>query len=315
MRKSDSSPEVRLFTAADLLAQGRSRNQIRTLIGRGILIPLARGVYVQIAVASEFRGIPNGDHVLRAGAALMDAGRGAAVSHQSAALVHGLDLIGKQPTVTITDSARGSRRGRTGLHLYSTALPPQHVTTKYGMPVTTVTRTVIDLARTLTFVDGVVAADSALRLKLTSKRELRSMLLQFPRWHGVAQAAEVVEFANRLAESALESIARVAFRDCGLPPPELQVDVGDDDGVIGRVDFLWREFRTIAEVDGTFKYENPMLARFQLRRDQRLRDTGFEVVHFGWREVTRTPDVVAASIRAAFVRGARPYGSPRSSAG
>jgi tellurite resistance protein len=100
----------------------------------------------------------------------------------------------------------------------------------------------------------------------------------------------------------LESISRVAFRAHGLPPPELQVWVGDETEMIGRADFLWRACRTIAEADGAIKYANPVRAMAQLERDRRLREAGFEVVHFTWRDITREPGEVVASIRAAFRR-------------
>jgi very-short-patch-repair endonuclease len=112
-----------------------------------------------------------------------------------------------------------------------------------------------------------------------------------------------VKFADSRAESALESIARVAFRNMGLPPPELQVWVGGDD-VVGRADFFWPEHSTIGEADGQLKYSDPSRAVGQLRRDAMLREAGFEVVHFGWYEITQTPSAVAYSIRAAFERAA-----------
>jgi very-short-patch-repair endonuclease len=114
----------------------------------------------------------------------------------------------------------------------------------------------------------------------------------------------VVEFADGLAESVLESIARVAFRECGLPMPELQVEIGDDE-FIGRVDFLWKKYRTVVEVDGLGKYSDPQRAIAQLRRDRRLREAGYEVLHFEWRDITEHPERVAAAIRAAFARGSR----------
>jgi very-short-patch-repair endonuclease len=118
-------------------------------------------------------------------------------------------------------------------------------------------------------------------------------------------ATDVVEFADGLAESVLESIARAVFRDGGLPQPALQVRIGGDQ-FIGRVDFLWKRYRTIAEVDGAMKYADPRRARAQLRRDKQLREAGYEVVHFDWREITSEPDMVIASIRAAFRRGRQP---------
>jgi hypothetical protein len=165
-----------------------------------------------------------------------------------------------------------------------------------------VARTVVDLARTSSFLAGVVAADSALRAKRTSRRELRPVLAECARWPGIKQARQVVEFSDPRSESVLESISRVAFRDQRLPPPVLQAWVGGDDVVIGRADFLWPAHRTIAEADGAMKYSDPARALAQLHRDARLRDAGFEVVHFTWDDITRVPGQVAASIRAAFGR-------------
>jgi hypothetical protein len=173
-----------------------------------------------------------------------------------------------------------------------------------AVPVTTVSRTVVDLARTLSFREGVVVADSALRQRLTSKKELRAVLADCPRWPGVRQAREVVEFADGLAESVLESIARVLFRDGGLPPPELQIELGGD-GVSYRVDFMWKEFRTIVEVDGKQKYDDRSRFGYERRRDVWLRNAGYEVVHFSWQEITAQPGYVVATLRAAFERGCR----------
>lgn len=163
----------------------------------------------------------------------------------------------------------------------------------------------IDLARMSPFQSGVVVADSALHTRQTSKSELQSVLTTCSRWRGSHQAGQVVEFCDARSESALESISRVAFRDYGLPQPDLQVWVGHDhDGVvIGRVDFLWRAHRTIAEADGAVKYANPSRAICQLQRDADLRQAGFEVAHFTWRQIVTTPWQVAASIRSAFERG------------
>jgi Protein of unknown function (DUF559) len=114
----------------------------------------------------------------------------------------------------------------------------------------------------------------------------------------------VVTFSDARSESVLESIGRVAFDWFGLPAPDLQVWLGDDGEVIGRVDFLWRSRRTVAEADGAVKYDQPGRALGQLNRDARLRAAGYQVVHFTWPEITRVPRQVVAEIRAAFQRGA-----------
>lgn len=119
-------------------------------------------------------------------------------------------------------------------------------------------------------------------------------------------------FSDHRAESALESIGRVVFREYRLPAPELQVWVGGDLGIVGRADYFWPGYRTIAEADGAVKYADPRQAMRQLDRDARLRDAGFEVVHFTWQEITLTPWQVTERIRAAFVRGASGRGASAS---
>ena len=103
-----------------------------------------------------------------------------------------------------------------------------------------------------------------------------------------------------------ESLARLAFDEGGLPPPELQAWVGGDGMVAGRVDFYWRAHSTIAEADGAIKYGNGNSGRaqHQLQRDADLRRAGFQVVHFTWNQLHINPDQVIQSIRAAFQQAA-----------
>ena len=305
MNRPEFPQKLPLVTTATLRDSGRSREQVRTLVRRGVLVRIGRGVYVRAVTATAFTALPGGEHVLRAAATVVRAGRGAVLSHRSAAIMHGIDLIGRfGGPVTMTVDAASGRRGNAGIHLYTTPLLADQVTDKFGLPVTTVARTVIDLARTLPFAEGVAAADCAIRKRMTSRRELRAVLAVSRQRLGTRQARRVVEFANGNAESALESIARVGFRDCGLPAPALQVWIpGPTGDVIGRVDFYWEKYKTIAEVDGAMKYEDPARAKAQLRRDKRLREAGYQVVHFDWTEITTNPQQVAASIRAAFASG------------
>jgi Transcriptional regulator, AbiEi antitoxin/Protein of unknown function (DUF559) len=293
------------MTTRELLSRGVSAARIRTLVRRGVLVPVGHGVYVRAVVAARVSGDQCGEQALRVTSVLALAGPSAVGSHHSAAVIHGLDLLGRLPFGTTVTHPPGSasQTGGPGVRVHVAALPPEHVAVRGGVPVTSVARTVVDLARTSSFRSGVVVADSALRGKLTTKAELRSVLAACARWPGIRQARLVVEFSDARAESALESISRVAFRDHGLPAPELQAWVGGD-GVIGRADFLWRRYATVGEADGAVKYASPGRAISQLRRDASLRAAGFEVVHFTWDEIVRVPDQVAASIRAAFRRGA-----------
>jgi predicted transcriptional regulator of viral defense system len=307
--KQAAEPRVKFFTTERLRASGKSHGQIATLVRNGVLVPIGRGIYVTHAVARDFATVPHGDHVLRAAAAVIHNGPGCAVSHQSAALLHNIDLIGKQDTeVTITSWTGGRHGHRHAVHTYSNAMPGLHLTRKFGLPVTTAARTVVDLARTLPYAEGVVAADSALHRGLTTAVELWQLAGEVRLRRGGARANRVVHFADRLAESPLESLARVIFDEAGLPPPELQVSITSaDNQFIGRVDFLWRKYKLIVEVDGAAKYDaDPRRARRQLWRDKALRRAGYEVLHFDWPEVTaRSGEVTAAVWAELEARGAR----------
>ena len=149
-----------------------------------------------------------------------------------------------------------------------------------------------------------MVADSALHGKRATKSELYAVIDSCSRWPGIGRARQVADFSDGLAESAFESIARVAFHDGGLPPPELQASVGSEGRVIARVDFYWRAYSTIAEADGAAKYADPGVARRQLQRDAELRAAGFQVVHFTWPEFQISPDQVVREIRAAFAQAA-----------
>jgi very-short-patch-repair endonuclease/predicted transcriptional regulator of viral defense system len=296
-----------VVTTAELATAGLSPAQIRRLVRQRILLRVGFGVYATASAMGPADN-PAGAEALRVSAALAVMGPGCVGSHHGAAVMHGLDLLGRYRSgpvaLTRPPGGAGSKTARPGIALHTAALPAGHVTTKHGIAVTSVARTVVDLARTAPFGAGVVAADSALGGKQTSKAELHSVLTDCRRWPGIARARQVVAFSDARSESVFESISRVALRDQGLPPPDLQVWVGDDEAVIGRVDFLWQAQRTIGEADGALKYANPAQAMAQLQRDARLREAGFEVVHFTWDEITRVPAQVAASLRAAFRRQA-----------
>ena len=313
MTAKSSLPEWRLAgvrTAAELRAKGNSAAQIANLTQQGTLVRVRRGVYARGAMAEQVLRRTDGAQLLAAAAELLSVGPGAVASHETAAWIHGIELLSspdRDPAtskVTLTRPPAHNRSGRAGVRVHSAQLPARHVTVEHGIPVTTAARTIVDLARSLEFRAGVVAADSALRQRLVTKADMERVLTECARWSGIKTAADVVAFADRLAESVLESLARVVFKDCGLPPPELQVWVGEAE-VVGRVDFLWRQFWTVAEVDGRMKYGDPNRAVQQLDRDRLLRDAGYEVVHFGWQHINESPGYVNAAIRKAFERGRR----------
>lgn len=277
---------------------------LRTLTSSGDLVRMRQGVYATRKAVDWANDDPVRNHVLHVMAARTWVGRDAVASHHSAATFHRLDLLKSLPdeTVTLTLAAprRWNRPATAGVVFHCADLPPGHVTRLYNLPVTTAARTVVDLGRTLPFTDAVVVADSALHAEKAAKPELRQILDSCAGWPGVKQARRVVAFADERAGSALESAARVVFDEFGLDPPELQVTIHLPARAF-LVDFFWRAHRVIVEADGLAKYtaDKDLIAQFQ--RDRLLRDAGYKVVHFTWRELFKTPELVIARIRQAFV--------------
>ena len=305
-RMPDSGELLRVVTTAELARAGFTQARVRWLVGSGALTSVGRGLYARASDVQRMTSVQGGATVLRVAAAVAAVGAQAVGSHRDAAIVHGLDLLGRQSTdlvsVTRELGATGSRTSRRGIRLHIAALPAEHRTVRLGAPVTAVARTVIDLARTTAFKEGVAVADSALRGKQATKTDLSAVIAACERWPGITRARQVVEFADARSESAFESISRVVFAQGGLPPPELQVWVGAEGRVIARVDFLWRKYATIAEADGAIKYADPERAKLQLQRDAELREAGFEVVHFTWQDLHINPAQVLRSIKVAFNR-------------
>jgi hypothetical protein len=291
---------MQIGTTAQWVAAGLSDARLRTLVKRGALVPVRHGVYITAQIAAAAERNPRLKQALRAAAVmLVTAPQRAVASHETAALIHGLDVLhARVDRVTLTRQP-GSNTGRTRQRFRAAELLPAHVTKRYGVPVTTPARTVVDLGRSVPFMDAVVVADCALRLRMTTKDELRAVLDRCAGWAGADRARRVVEFGDGRSESVLESCARVVFDRHGMEPPELQVLLETADGLY-RVDFYWRKYLTVAEADGLVKYQNPKKAIDQLKRDQLLRETGRNVVHFTWHELFSSEGVVIGRIENSF---------------
>lgn len=290
-------------TSAQWRGVGLSPAKLRSLIRHGYLVQVRRGTFATRPAAAAAEGDPRRSHALQVAAVRVSLGRDAVGSHQSAALVHGFDLLTSPPPglVTLTCRPPMRRRSRTtaGVLFRTAELPDGHVTKAYGTAVTTPARTVIDLARISPFMDSVVVADSALHAGKTTKEELANVCDYCARWPGIGQARRVVAFSNALAESVLESCARVTFDAFCLEPPEIQVTIRGE-GFVFRTDFCWERHKTIAETDGLAKYVTSQDLLAQFRRDRLLRDAGYKVVHFTWRELFDTPELVITRVRNAL---------------
>jgi predicted transcriptional regulator of viral defense system len=308
-------------TTAEWAKAGISSERLRTLTRRGELVRLRRGIYATAGAVAATAGDKARRHALEVRAILALA-HGTVASHESATLVHGLPLLHEPTagTVSLTRPA-GRYRGSSeaGVRYHVAQVRREHVTTVHGALVMTAGRTTIDLARTLPFMDAVVVADAAIRLRKTRKTELSSVIAECKRWPGADQARRVVAFSSGRSGSVLESCARVVFDAFGLPPPELQAKIIGGMRVDSRgnlialdeyhdykVDFLWRDLKAVAETDGLMKYDSGQAAIRQLQRDRLIREAGYQVVHITWKELFERPERVIERILTAFA-AASPY--------
>jgi hypothetical protein len=295
---------------AALLAAGFGDHELRLLRRRGQITAVRPGAYVVEDVARD--AVLRHQMAVRAACACL--GPGAVISHGSAAVLHRLPLLGPPPArVHATRARRSGARVNRILHLHAAALEPDEVVAVDGLPVTSIPRTLVDLARSLPFEHGLVPADAALHTHLVTRAALGEALERASGRPGNHAARQVLAFARPGATSVGETLSRLAIHRAGLPPPELQHTVRTAGGVLlGQVDFWWEEFATAGEFDGRAKYgrllrpgQEPGEVVFAEKvREDALRADGREVVRWIWPELSPF-DGVARRIRAAFDRGGR----------
>lgn len=232
------------------------------------------------------------------------------LSHSSASVLHGLPvwepMLG-QVTVTRRSRAHGSK-GR-HLHAHRAPLAPEEIVLLGGLPVTSLERTAIDLARVLPFKRAVAVLDAALHLKADKDLMADSLVAAHGR-RGVGTARRALAFADGRAESVGESVSRVVMAAEEVPVPLLQLNVYDEFGNwLARTDFGWKERGVLGEFDGKVKYtgtpeEVAAAVMREKRREDRLRQLGWVVVRWGWTDLA-DPATLRRRLEDAFAQ-ARP---------
>jgi hypothetical protein len=294
----------RLVLRRQALAAGYVDEEIRRLRRRGEWEVLQRGAYLVSSPPpdSQLR------HVLAVRATLAALRVPAVVSHGSAAALHGLPLwrvpLG-QVQVTRQPPARSASESRLRSHV--ARLLPRDVGVIDGIAVTSLARTVVDLARELPFEPALVLADAALRRGGATADSLRTALADCAGTRGSRAARRVVAAADGRSESVGESRSRALIIQAGLPLPDLQVEVRRADGtLVGRSDFGWRRHRVLGEFDGRVKYgrllrpgQDPGDAVFQeKRREDAIRDEQWGMTRWVWAELDRPVQLTARLERA-----------------
>lgn len=171
---------------------------------------------------------------------------------------------------------------------------------RHGLPTTSALRTVVDLAGRDPITEGVVAADLALRAGLVSITQLNDYVEAHPKAGGIARLRRVVDLAEPLTESPMETRLRILLVNAGLPRPEAQVRLRDEEGrFLGRPDLLYRRQRLVLEYDGG-NHRDRMVD--DNHRQNCLVAAGFRLLRFTATDVYRTPEEIIANVRRELFR-------------
>lgn len=247
------------------LAAQHSPGDVRALVAAGVWQRVRRGAYVDAAYLeppTEGASRPGARHLGARRRALAhvaaviagNRGRGADVvlSHESAALLWGLPLWRSPERVHLLVRERRSVRAAPDVAGHRVSLGPEHLSSRAGVTITSLERTVLDLACQRSTVEGLVVADAALARGVERAR-LDEMAHARAAARGVTRAREVIALADGLAESPWESFTRLHAIAAGMPRPRLQVPIATRLGTY-RADMGWDEWRGLIEFDGQVKY-------------------------------------------------------------
>ncbi|MDO8150015.1 hypothetical protein [Isoptericola sp. b408] len=231
-------------------------------------------------------------------------------SHATAAMLHGLPLWRLPSGIHVLQAYRASSRAAQDVHRHVTPVPPGERTEALGLPSTTLERTVADCATTMSPLEGLVIADSAL-VRGLDRSATRALI--GARTRGRRRGLLVLELADRGAESPWESWLRYVAHWAGLPRPRTQVPVTTRLGRF-RVDIGWPEHAVLAEFDGLVKYRtgalggdhDPDRARIEEKRraDAIAEATGIQLLRVTSKDA-HDPQAVADRLLARFPAAVR----------
>lgn len=231
--------------------------------------------------------------------------RHALVSHASAAVLRGLPVlfVPGRPCLTAAHTHAGSVPD---VHLHRSQVSARERLRLGGIGMTSAARAAVDIARESGVAAGLVVADAALAQGAASDIDLLLAAARSARRPRVGAARFVAEFADGLAESALESVSRLRIAEVGLPPPLLQREAWIDGQFVRRLDFYWDDLGVAGEADGWEKYRTDFPAfQREKRKQERLESVGLPVIRWG-AEDTRNFAAIERRIRSASRRALPP---------
>jgi very-short-patch-repair endonuclease len=221
-------------------------------------------------------------------------GPGAVLSHRAVAALWELrNNAGAEVTVP------SPRVARSGIVVHHSVLPSDEVTTVLGIPVTTVPRTLLDLAAVLPRHQFERAVNEAEIRRLRDPLSLAELVERHPHRSGIRVARRVLE-ALRAGTSVMRSELEARFREhlraSGLPPAQLNASVLVN-GCWFECDCVWPAQRLIVELDGRAVHDTAAAFERDRERDRTLHASGWRVVRVTWRQLHGDPEVVARDLR------------------
>ena len=271
-----------------LRALGYSAEAIRHRVADGRLHRRYRGVYaVGRPGLSRFGGWM---------AAVLASGRGASLSHHSAAELHGIRPRFAGP-VHVTVPVSG-RHAQSGIVLHRRALREQDLSERDGIRVTSPVLTLVDLASMLDRAALTAAVNEADRLGLVDPEALRDALEEQRGRRGVRRLRELLDRETFvLTESELERLLVPIALRAGLGKPETQVWLNGF-----RVDFVWLGLRLVVETDGLTYHRTPAQQARDRLRDQAHLAAGHTPLRFTRAQVRYDVDHVESVVTAVTQR-------------
>lgn len=285
-----------VFDLRELAALGLRGGAIRKRCRVGRLHRVHRSVYALVPVE-----MLTGRGRSRAAVLACTGSRhAAALSHRSAADLHGLRECHRR-TVEVIVPGRATHR-HPGIQVHrSVNLAELDVTTIDGVRVTTVARTLLDLAAVVPTRAVERALDRAEQLGVFSLPELLEQLTRNPMHPGARRLRAALgryELGSAVTDSELEERFLALCRGYELPTPEFHGAIDPTDGgLLLRPDAVWREPRLAVEVDGERFHRTRRAFHEDRMRDQRLVAAGWRVIRTTWKQLSERPHELAAILR------------------
>ena len=232
-------------------------------------------------------------------------GPAAAASHRSAAALLGLPGFRRDILEATGPRDRRHLRPPDAVVHRSRTLPADHLTVVEVIPTTRIARTLVDLAAVVHPARAERAVDFALSTGLTTAAALEAMVAELSARGrtGIALMRRILAERNDgepPPQSELEARFLRVVRAGRLPAPTRQLEVGDRDRWVGRVDFAYPEAKLLIELDGRRYHSAKSDLEADHERDNRLVAGGWRVLRVTWRALVDHPDRVVGLLSQAM---------------